>query len=76
MGNEARPRAQVKRINGSENLSKRALAPREKKIVGPLFSRGRSPVETILGESPVSGRRIGLSSDLRNGTLPLERGVE
>src|SRR2546428_9533866 len=36
----------------------------------PLFSRGLSPVETILGASQGSGRRIGLNHVLRKGTLP------
>src|SRR5713226_846422 len=42
----------------------------------PLFSGGLSPVETDMGESSVSGRRIGLNHDLRTGTLPLGRSVE
>src|SRR6266851_9423549 len=42
----------------------------------PPFSRGLSPVETDMGESSVSGRRIGSNHDLRTGTLPLARSVE
>jgi len=44
--------------------------------VAPLFSRGRSPVESDTGEFSVSGRRIGLNHDLRKVTLPLGRSVE
>ncbi len=42
----------------------------------PLLSRGRSPVETDPGEFFRFRRRIGLSHDLRNVTLPIGRSVE
>ena len=44
---------------------------REKKILHPFFFAAPSPGETVLGESPVSGRRMELDDDLRNGSLPL-----
>ena len=56
-------------------MRQRPLARREREIVGPLFPGTLSPVETILGESQRSGRRIGLSHVLRNGTFPLRRSV-
>jgi hypothetical protein len=54
----------------------RPLVRRGDHFVGPFFSGGLSPVETILGESQGSGRRIGLTHDLRNWILPLGRSME
>src|SRR6266851_6998782 len=56
--------------------AQRPLVRRGDQFVGPLFSGGLSPVETDMGESSVSGRRIGLNHDLRIGTLRLARSVE
>src|SRR6266436_6403459 len=60
----------------SRNAAKATRASRGS-FCRPLFSGGLSPVETILGESQGSGRRIGLNHDLRNGTLTLreKRGI-
>ena len=61
-------------IIGEEEIRqrrKKSLSRREKKIVAPLFSGGLSPAEAALGESPVSGRRTGLTHDLRNGPFAL-----
>jgi hypothetical protein len=41
----------------------------------PLFPGRLLPAGTFLGENPVLELRIGLNSDLRNGTLPLGRSV-
>src|SRR5690242_12031917 len=56
-------------------VPKKALMRREKNIVGPL-SRGSDQPERFLGEDAVSGRRMGVIGDLRNGTLPLGRSVQ
>jgi hypothetical protein len=60
----------------SPETLQRPLVRRGDHFVAPLFSGGLSPVETDMGESSVSGRRIGLNHDLRTGTLPLGRSVE
>ena len=45
-------------------------------VLAPFFPMRLLPVETDMGESSVSGRRIGLNHDLRDGPLLLGRGVE
>ena len=59
------------------NPLERTLSRREKQIAGPPpFLRGLLPAETVLGESPVSGRRMVSNDDFPNGILPLGRSVK
>jgi hypothetical protein len=70
---KSRPHSQL--LAESRNAPKTTRASRGS-YCWPPFCRGLSPVETILGESQGSGRRISLNHDLRNGTLALGRSVE
>ncbi len=45
-------------------------------MLAPLFPGGLPPAGTFLGGDSCLQRRMGLYSDLRNGTLPLGRSVE
>jgi hypothetical protein len=62
MGDEARPREQVKSFVASKESLQRACLCREEKIILRFFGEGSHPVETVLGESWGSGRKTAPST--------------